>query len=234
MKHDDDAEVKPNVMEETKSRETVQEGLVGVETPAAEKNEIPDIDGKDLGTEEVASVLPQERQSNLLNDQAATKQAVEPMNEIPEQAQPTHLEHQSEAPVVSMGNLPVVEPSPSADPVVDDVADAPSSSKKDKKKKKSKKTKAVVDEPSTPVLEEQRELENVQVEPDVASSEPVPEQSTRAASQTERIVDGVVPVQGESIMQTQKPTVEGAVPIIAKQPESPQPAVPIEEEVASP
>jgi hypothetical protein len=181
------AEVGPSVMEESKMREVVQEEeRVGVEMPVGERDEIRDVDSKATDTEN-ASIVPQEQsQPDVMDEQAATKEVSERADETSEPAKPTHLEHQSEVPVVTADDASISKPSQPVDRTVDDIAEAATSSKTDKKKKKNKKAKATTEEPSTPVLEEQRELEILPTEPAIASSELAPEQSTQGAVRWEQ------------------------------------------------
>jgi hypothetical protein len=194
-----------------------------VETPVEEESKSREI-GQDEGAVDVES------ETRDVNEQAITKEVAERADETSEPAEPAR----TEPPALSANDTPVAEPSQPTDLVVDDIAEA-SSSKKDKKKKKTKKTKASVDEPSTPVVEEQRELEVAPTEPAAAPSEPepTPEQSTRELVQPEPVVHDTTPVQKATDIDIQQPSIESAIPVVAEQSEPPQPAAAVEEEVAT-
>ena len=224
---EESANVEPSVEQENTNREIDQEeATIAVQAPVELKDEIQDVDAKDLNTKDLDAekvgpvVLEEQPQLDVVVDQAPKEGPTEHTNDIPQKIQPTHLEPD---------NSSVAKPSQVADLVFDDVADVPSS-KKDKKKKKGKKAKISIEEPSTPVLEEQPELEDVQARPVVAASQPAVEQSVQQAAKSEPIVDDVIPVQEEFNSETLQPSTESAIPVIAEQSESLQPVTVTDEE----
>ena len=220
---EESANVEPSAEQENINREIDQEeATIAVQAPVELKDEIQDVDAKDSNAEKAGPVVLEEQpQLDVVVDQAPKEEPTEHTNDIPQKIQPTHLEPD---------NSSAAKPSQVADLVFDDVADVPSS-KKDKKKKKGKKTKISVEEPSTPILEGQPELEDVQARPVVAASQPAVEQSVQQAAKSEPIVNDVIPVQEEFNSETLQPSTESAIPVIPEQSESLQPVTVTDEEV---
>jgi hypothetical protein len=203
----------PSVQEYVKSKEVAEEEMPFEQqhraVNIAKPQDVGIQDADDQKNTKPVATLDQP-QPDAATEQPITRDIVEPMDEAFNPAEPV-AGPQPEDSTALMPETPAPEPSLSAEPMVEDNEVLPSSSKKDKKKKGTK-GKPAVDEPSTPILEVQRELEvsaePTQVESLAKSVEQVEQKPVVELVELEPVFDSSVVPRSEPNQPTAQPSIE--------------------------